>query len=161
MAVKKKASVTLSMNAKCSSHSVAQLRTRDLVSIIDEPVERHGTNLGFTPTDTALSALAGCTNTIGHKCAAKLGVDIGDLDISVKCRFNRLGVTLEEEIATPFEEIDMIVTSSGSASQDELNKVAIEVAKYCPLAKLFRGSGTIINEDWRTAGYKYSRERDQ
>lgn len=152
MTVKMKTSVTLSVNAKCSSHSVAQVRTRDLVSIIDEPLERHGTNLGFTPTDTALSALAGCTNTIGQKCASKLGVDIGNLEISVKCRFNRLGVTLEEEIAIPFEEIDMIVTSDGSASQDELNQVATEVAKFCPLAKLFRGAGTVINEDWRKAG---------
>lgn len=151
MAVKMKTSVTLSMNAKCSSHSVAQLRTRDLVSIIDEPFERHGTNLGFTPTDTALSALAGCTNTIGHKCASRLGVDIGNLEISVKCRFNRLGVTLEEEIATPFEEIDLVVVSDGKASQDELNQVAMEVAKYCPVSKLFRGAGTIINEDWRKA----------
>lgn len=152
MAVKMKTSVTLSVDAKCHSHSVAHVRTRDLAAIIDEPVERNGTNLGFTPTDTALSALAGCTNTIGHKCAAKLGIDIGNLQISVKCRFNRLGVTLEEEIDVPFEEIDMVVVSDGAATQAELDQVATEVAKYCPLAKLFRGTGTIINEDWQKAG---------
>jgi putative redox protein len=151
MAIKLKTSVTLTIDATCSSHSVAQVRTRDLVQIIDEPLERHGTNLGFTPTDTALSALAGCTNTIGHKCASKLGVDIGNLNISVKCRFNRLGVTLAEEIATPFEEFDLTVIADGSATQEELNNVAREVAKYCPLAKLFRGAGTVINEDWRKA----------
>ncbi len=152
MAIRMKTSVTLSVDARCSSHSVAQVRTRDLSQIIDEPLERNGSNLGFTPTDTALSALAGCTNTIGHKCANKLGVDIGNLNISVKCRFNRLGVTLAGEIDVPFEEIDLVVVSDGAASQDELNKVAQEVAKYCPLAKLFRQSGTIINEDWQKAG---------
>lgn len=152
MAIKMKTSVTLSVDATCHGHSVAHVRTRDLASIIDEPVERDGTNLGFTPTDTALSALAGCTNTIGHKCAAKMGVDIGNLKISVKCRFNRLGVTLAKDIDVPFEEIDLVVIADGSATQDELNNVAAEVAKYCPLAKLFRGAGTIINEDWRAAG---------
>lgn len=152
MAVKMKTSVTLSVDATCHSHSVAHVRTRDLATIIDEPTERNGTNLGFTPTDTALSALAGCTNTIGHKCAAKLGVDIGNLNISVTCRFNRLGVTLEQEIDVPFEEIDMVIVADGSATQDELDQVAADVAKYCPLAKLFRGTGTIINEDWRKAG---------
>ena len=151
MAIKMKTSVTLSIDAVCSSHSVAQVRTRDLTAIIDEPVERHGTNLGFTPTDMALSALAGCTNTIGHKCAAKLGADIGNLNISVKCRFNRLGVTLADEIDVPFEEIDLVVVADGGASHDELQQVAAEVAKYCPLAKLFRGAGTVINEDWRKA----------
>jgi len=152
MAVKMKTSVTLSIDANCHNHSVAHVRTRDLSTIIDEPLERHGTNLGLTPTDTALSALAGCTNTIGHKCAAKLGVDIGNLKISIKCRFNRLGVTLEEEIDVPFEQIDMVVVSDGSATQGELDQVAAEVAKFCPLAKLYRGSGTIINEDWQKAG---------
>lgn len=151
MAIRMKTSVNLAIDATCHGHSVAQVRTRDLAQIIDEPVERQGTNLGFTPTDTALSALAGCTNTIGHKCASKLGVDIGNLNIAVKCRFNRLGVTLSEEIDVPFEEIDLTVVSDGSATQVELNRVAEEVAKYCPLAKLFRNAGTVINEDWRTA----------
>jgi len=151
MAIRMKTSVTLSVDAKCYGHSVAQVRTRDLAQIIDEPLERNGTNLGFTPTDTALSALVGCTNTIGQKCAHKLGVDIGNLTISVKCRFNRLGVTLAEEIAVPFEEIDLVVVADGPASQEDLNKVAQEVTKYCPLSKLFRGAGTIINEDWRKA----------
>lgn len=151
MAIKMKTSVTLAVNADCSSHSLAEVATRDLVQHIDEPTERGGTNKGFTPTDTALSALVGCTNVIGHKCASKLGIDIGHLQISAKCRFNRLGVTLAEEVDVPFESIDLVVTSDGSASPDELNLVAAEVAKYCPLAKLFRQAGTIINEDWHKA----------
>jgi len=61
-------------------------------------------------------------------------------------------VTLQEEIDVPFEEIDMVVVSDGAATQAELDQVAAEVAKYCPLAKLFRGTGTIINEDWQKAG---------
>ncbi|MFK7877251.1 MAG: OsmC family protein [Paracoccaceae bacterium] len=151
MAIKMKTSVTLSAQADCSSHSLAEVAVRDLVQVIDEPTERGGTNKGFTPTDTALSALIGCTNVIGHKCADKLGVDIGNLNISVKCRFNRLGVMLADEIDMPFEEIDLVVVADGAASHDELQKLAKEVAKYCPLAKLFRGAGTVINEEWRKA----------
>jgi len=151
MAIKMKTSVTLTARAECPSHSLAEVAVRDLVQMIDEPTERGGANKGFTPTDTALSALIGCTNVIGHKCADMLGVDIGHLQISAKCRFNRLGVTLAEEVEVPFEEIDLVVVSDGTATQDELNAVATEVAKYCPLAKLFRGAGTIINEDWRKA----------
>ena len=151
MAIKMKTSVTLTAKADCPSHSLAEVAVRDLTQMIDEPVERGGSNKGFTPTDTALSALIGCTNVIGHKCATKLGIDIGHLQISAKCRFNRLGVTLAEEIDVPFEQIDLVVISEGTATQDELNAVAAEVAKYCPLAKLFRGGGTVINEDWRKA----------
>lgn len=152
MAIKPKTSVTMAVQAECLSHSLAKVSTRDVTLLIDEPVERGGTNLGFAPTETALAALAGCTNTIGQKCAAKLGIDIGNMTVTAKSRFNRLGVTLTEEIDCPFEEIELTIIADGPASEEELAHVAEETAKYCPLAKLFRGSGTVINESWRKAG---------
>ena len=96
--------------------------------------------LGSTPIEVARSS---------RKCAAKLGVDIGHLKISVKCSFNRLGVTLSEEIDRPFEVIDLQVVSDGSASQSQLEQVANDVAKYCQLAKLFRQAGNEIKEEWK------------
>jgi putative redox protein len=102
MAIRMKTEVTLKAQAHCPSHSRADISVRDLTFAIDEPVERGGTNAGPTPTDTALSPLVGCTNVIGHKCADKLGVDIGHLDISARCTFDRRGVTLQEEIDVPF-----------------------------------------------------------
>lgn len=124
---------------------------RDLSFAIDEPEERGGTNLGPTPTDTALAALIGCTNVIGHKCANKLGIDIGTLSISAKCSFDRRGVTLEEEIEVPFQSITLEVLSSGSADQTALDLVAAETAKFCPLSKLFEAGGTTVSVLWRSA----------
>jgi uncharacterized OsmC-like protein len=149
--MKMKTTVKLRAKAKCTSHSLAHVEVRDLVQNIDEPTERGGTNLGFTPTDTALSALIGCTNVIGHKCAKQLGVDIGHLEISVVADFDRRGVTLEQEIDVPFQRIDLTVISDGSASQEDLDRVSAEVAKFCPLAKLFRTAGTELVEVWKHA----------
>ncbi len=148
MAIQMKTTVTLKAEAHCPSHSQARVAVRDLTFSVDEPTERGGTNLGPTPTDTALAALIGCTNVIGHKCAKKLGVDIGHLDISAKCAFDRRGVTLEEEIEVPFESVDLTVTSDGNASQEELENVANEVAKFCPLSKLFENAGTKLTVTW-------------
>ncbi len=152
MAIRMKTEVTLRAKADCPSHSRSDLSIRDLSFAIDEPTERGGTNAGPTPTDTALAALIGCTNVIGHKCADKLGVDIGHLEISANCGFDRRGVTLEEEIEVPFRRIDLTVRSNGSASAQELQRVAAEVKKYCPLSKLFTTAGTEIVEDWQPAG---------
>ncbi len=151
MAIKIKNTVTLKAEANCPSHSLANVTVRDLTFPIDEPTERGGTNQGPTPTDTALAALIGCTNVIGHKCADKLAIDIGHLDISVSCAFDRRGVTLAEEIDTPFQSIVLNVTCHGPATQQEIDLVATEVAKYCPLSKLFRQAGTTIEENWQTA----------
>lgn len=151
MAIKQKNTVTLKASAECPSHSLANVSVRDLVFAIDEPTERGGTNTGPTPTDTALGALIGCTNVIGNKCAKKLGVEIGLLTIDASCEFDRRGVLLSEDIDLPFQKITLDITASGSASEEELVLVAQEVAKYCPLSKLFRQAGTEIVENWKKA----------
>jgi len=148
-AIKMKTTVQLRAEAECPSHSRADIAIRDLVFAIDEPVERGGTNAGPTPTDAALAALVGCTNVIGHKCARALGVDIGHLQITALCDFDRRGVTLSEEVERPFERIVLDVVADGAASDADLARVAAEVQKFCPLSKLFRGAGTEITENWR------------
>ena len=146
-----KTTVKLRAEAACPSHSLANISIRDIAFAIDEPVERGGTNLGPTPTDAALAALIGCTNVIGHKCAAKLQIDIGHLDISAICDFDRRGVTLTEEIDIPFEKIHLKIQTGNVVSEQDLQRLQNEIAKYCPLAKLFRQAGTIIEEEWHSA----------
>ena len=148
-AIKMKTTVKLRAEAECPSHSRADIAIRDLVFVIDEPVERDGTNAGPTPTEAALSALVGCTNVIGHKCAKALEIDIGHLQITAVCDFDRRGVTLSEEIERPFERIVLNVVADGATTDEELARVATEVQKFCPLSKLFRGAGTEIIETWR------------
>ncbi len=151
MSAKMKTTVTLRAKAECSTHTRADVSIRDLNFAVDEPTERGGSNLGPTPTDTAIAALIGCTNVIGNKCASKLGVDIGHLNIDANCQFDRRGVTLEEEIEVPFQSITLTVVSLGSASEEQLQLVAIEVAKYCPLSKLFKNAGTKLEVNWSRA----------
>ena len=148
MDIRPKTTVKLRAEADCPSHSLANVSIRDLTFPIDEPTERGGTNLGPTPTDTALSALIGCTNVIGHKCANKLGIDIGHLQISAVCEFDRRGVTLTEEIDVPFSKIQLNIETTNEVSKGDLDRLAAEVAKFCPLAKLFRQAGTVIDENW-------------
>ncbi|MGI9366050.1 MAG: OsmC family protein, partial [Rhizobiaceae bacterium] len=84
------------------------------------------------------------------KCAASLGINIGHLDISAECDFDRRGVTLQEEIDVPFKRIVLRIEASEPVSESDLQSLAAEVAKFCPLAKLFRQAGTEINEEWTT-----------
>jgi len=133
----------------CPSHALTHVKVRDVGMDIDEPVERGGTNTGPSPTETAIAALVGCTNVIGHKCAKKLDVDIGHLHITADYEFDRRGVTLAEEIDVPFRRVKLTVESDGAASDEDLARVAQEVAKFCPLSKLFRQAGAQIEETWR------------
>lgn len=49
--VRPKTTVQQHIAATCPTHSRTDLQVRDLESVIDEPRERDGTNLGFTPTE--------------------------------------------------------------------------------------------------------------
>ena len=146
--MKLKNTVKLRASAQCPTHSLSRVAVRDLEFCIDEPTDRGGSNHGPTPTDTALAALIGCTNVIGHKCAKNLGIDIGELHIEASCDFDRRGVTLQEEVAIPFSRITLDITTGNSVSADELAQLAADVSSFCPLSKLFRQAGTELEERW-------------
>lgn len=151
MAVKPKTVVTYRATAACPTHARTEIPVRDLMVVIDEPVERGGTNQGPSPTEAAMTALIACTNVIGHKNAHRLGVDLGTVTIDAKCQFDRRGVLMEEEIEVPFPEVTLTVHCTTSASQEELERVGVETAKYCAIAKLFEAAGTQLTVNWRKA----------
>ena len=149
MAIKMKTVVTYRATAACPTHARTEIPVRDLNVVIDEPLERGGTNLGPTPTETAMTALIACTNVIGHKNAHRLGVDLGEVTIDAECQFDRRGVLMQEEVDVPFPAITLTVNCTTSASQDELTLVGQETAKYCAIAKLFEASGTDLTVTWK------------
>lgn len=84
------------MGAIAQTPARVKIRARDLQSIVDEPVERGGSNLGFTPTETMLGALIGCTNVIANRLASEIGISLSEMEISLTADFNRLGAMLVE-----------------------------------------------------------------
>ena len=149
MAIRQKTTITIKLSGKGTSHARAEMAVRDLTSVIDEPIERGGTNEGLSPTETAFAALIGCTNVIGSKCAKKLDIDIGHLSFDMEVDFDRRGVLLMEEVEVPFRAIRLQVTADGPASQADLDRVAEETEKYCPISKLYEQAGTDLTVNWR------------
>lgn len=151
MAIRQKTEMTIRLSGRGTSHSRSETETDGLSIVIDEPVARGGTNEGPSPTATAYAALIGCTNVIGNKCAAKLGVDIGQLSFQMEVDFDRRGVLLMDEVDVPFTAIRLEVTSDGTATEAELQEVARETEKFCPISKLYEKSGTNLTITWTKA----------
>jgi uncharacterized OsmC-like protein len=151
MAIRQKSEMTIKLTGRGTSHSRSETDVDGLTTVIDEPVARGGTGEGPSPTATAYSALIGCTNVIGTKCAEKLGVDIGHLSFEMEVDFDRRGVLLVEEVEVPFKAIRLEVTADGAASDAELARVAEETEKYCPISKLYENAGTDLTVTWRKA----------
>ncbi len=145
---KQKVNVRTKLSGNAESHSRTLLRSRDLIDVSDEPEVRGGTNEGFAPTEMALGALIACSNVITHKIAAKNGIEIDELDFDLDAQFNRLGVTLQEEVMVPFPEILLNINMTTNASDEQIEILKSDLDKYCPVAKVFSQSGSKIITEW-------------
>lgn len=146
--VRPKLLIKMRMQGQVHSHSRTEVSTRDVRTTIDEPLERGGTNQGLSPTETFVASLVGCTSVISHKIAHRHGIDLHDMAIRVEADFDRRGVTLTEEVSVPFPAMTLTVDVASAASAEQIDLLRRELAMYCPIAKLVRASGTVLNEVW-------------
>jgi len=146
--VKEKTTVTQRIQGHCPTHSRTEISVRDVKTIIDEPKERDGTNMGPTPTEAMVSALIACTNVISHKCAKKHGVEFKAMTIGAESTFDRRGTQLMAEIEVPFPKIRLIINVTTDASEADVEKVKADLHRFCPISKVVRNSGTELEEVW-------------
>lgn len=151
MAIRQKTQMTIKLTGRGTSHARSEVSVDGLTAVIDEPVARGGTGEGPSPTATAYAALIGCTNVIGNKCAKALEVEIGHLSFEMEVDFDRRGVLLMEEVDVPFTAIRLRVIADGPATQADLDRVADETQKFCPISKLYEKSGTDLTVTWHKA----------
>lgn len=146
--IRPKTVVQMRMQGESVSHSRTDISIRGLTTIIDEPIEREGTNLGMTPTETFAAALVGCTNVISHKIAHKNGIELQSMQIRLEADFDRRGVTLTEDISVPFPTMTLHIDVTTTADDVQIAQLQTELAMYCPIAKVIRMSGTELREVW-------------
>lgn len=146
--VKTKNLVRVKLSGAAESHSLTLLKTRDLVDVSDEPAERGGTNEGMAPTEFFLASLIACSNVIAHKIARKNDIQLQALDISLDAGFNRLGVTLQEEIDLPFPDIKLCIKITTDASEEQLQILQRDLPRFCPISKMIEQAGSKIDTEW-------------
>jgi putative redox protein len=146
--VREKTTVTQRIRGDCPTHARTDVATRDVKTVIDEPKERDGTNMGLTPVETMVAALIGCTNVISHKCARKHGVEFKAMSIEAESTLDRRGTQLLEEIEVPLPKIRLVIHVTTDASEADVEKVKTDLHRFCPIAKVVRNSGTQIEEIW-------------
>jgi len=146
--IRQKTTVKARQSGVGQTHSRSQVRVRDVIGIIDEPLERDGTNLGLSPTETMMSGLIGCTNVISKKIAKKHGVTFGEMKIEMSYDFNRLGTMMMEEVAVPFDNLVLDIDVQTDATDAQMDTIRHELEMYCPVAIVFRAAGMTITENW-------------
>lgn len=146
--MKIKTVVRTKLTGVAESHSLTLLKTRDLVDVSDEPLERGGTNEGMAPTELFLGALIACSSVVSHKIAKQNDIHLEALEIALDAGFNRLGVTLQEEIDLPFPDIKLRIEVTTEATAEQMAILKRDLPRFCPVAKMISKAGTKIETEW-------------
>lgn len=146
--VRQKINIAMKLSAHSETHTRMRVSVRDVDSVIDEPLVRGGTNQGLTPTETLMSSLIGCTNVMTYHIAHAMGVEVTSMDTALSAQFDKRGVMLLEEVERPFSNIILDIEIISNATAEQLDKIKGDLKKYCPIAKVLRGSGVTITENW-------------
>jgi len=146
--IRQKKNVQMKLSATAETHARTRIKVRDVEGLIDEPEARGGTNQGLTPTETLMASLIGCTNVITQRIAHGMGVVVSAMDIRVSVDFDRQGVMLEKDIEQPFSDLVMDIDITTDATEAQMAAIKSDLAKFCPVAKVIRGSGINVTENW-------------
>jgi len=127
------------------------ISTRDVSTITDEPIERGGTNVAPSPTETLMAALVGCTNTIVTKIAKSMDLNFSVNEINCEAEFDRRGVLLDERVDVPFPTVKLIIDVNTNATDQQLDTIREKLPQYCPVSMVMRQAGTNIIEEWKVS----------
>ncbi|MEP5155374.1 OsmC family protein [Planktotalea sp.] len=148
MAVKEKPIWKFKINGQqeTSTKSTASARTQKV--IIDEPVQRGGTDLGPMPVEYVFMGLSGCTHVISNKLAKANGIEFRDMDIEIEVMMDSHGTRLINPIDIPFPEVDIHITANYDGPREGAMAVVEKLGAHCAVSKMLRESGTRVTEHW-------------
>lgn len=148
MVVTKTPLVPIRMSAKAPTPARTHVKVLRHEIVMDEPESRHGTDLGPTPLDTLVAALAGCTNVVLNRIAAENGVEIRGLALELSGRLDVRGIRGIEEIDRPLRRIDLRIKFETSAEPDQVELLRSRLCRRCAVSVIFREAGIDVNETW-------------
>ena len=124
------------VEGESESSTRINLRSGSKQMIIDEPFQMGGTDMGPTPVQALLFALAGCLNVTGNFVAKEMGLPLEKMKITIEgslnpCKF--MGMSDEERAG--FISIDVIIKPSFSMNveKEKIKEWINETERRCPV----------------------------
>lgn len=152
MQIKEKPIWTFRVSGTQQSKTRSIVRSRDIEIMIDEPLERGGTNQGPMPVETMIMGLVGCTHVITNKLATHHGVTITSMDVDVVTTMDSRGTRLIEPIDVPFPEVALEITAEMEGPDAAIDAVISSLRHHCAVSKMLQMSGSNVTETWTING---------
>lgn len=152
MAIKEKPIWTFKTVAKAETTTKSHVMSRDVKMIIDEPIERGGTNEGPMPVEMVFAGLAGCTHVISNKLAKANEVVIEDMEIEIITTMDSHGTRLIKPIDVPFPKVILNINATMTGHPEGIEAIIRDLKSHCAVAMMLRQSGSEVIENWTVNG---------
>jgi putative redox protein len=150
--VKEKPIWKFNVNGRHNSSTQSVVEARGKSAIIDEPIQRGGTDEGPMPVEYVFMGLAGCTHVISNKLAAANGIEFTSMDIDINVTMDSHGTRLINPIDVPFPSVTLNITAEFEGPREGAVKVSEVLREYCAVSKMLQESGTVVVENWTLNG---------
>ncbi len=112
-----------------------ETRSRQHVSIVDQPVAGGGTDAGPTPLEYLFISLAGCIITIGHIVAKQRRLPVRNIAVHVEGELDTdVLMGKRQDVRAGFTGIRVRVNIDADMTQEEKEAFLREVDARCPIS---------------------------
>jgi uncharacterized OsmC-like protein len=118
--------------------TVVDVRVRDHSFTVDEPAGLGGTDTAANPVEYALAALGSCQVITYQFWAAKLGIPLASVKVTVDGDLDLHGFFGFSDTRPGFTDVRVTVELDGPAGADRYAELKRQVDEHCPVLDLFR-----------------------
>ena len=118
--------------------TVVNVRVRDHSFAVDEPAPLGGTDTAANPVEYALAALGSCQVITYQFWAAKLGIPLDAITVTVDGDLDLHGFFGFADVRPGFTDVRIVVDLQGPASAQRYEQLRQQVDAHCPVLDLFR-----------------------
>lgn len=118
---------------------------------LDEPVAAGGTDTAPTPLEYVVGALNGCVTVLVDLVAADLGITVEHVVTDAVAEQDRDGIAGVPGVRTHFSSVRLDVRVTSSADAEQLEALAAEVERRCPMVNLLRDAHVEVDVVWNAA----------
>ena len=133
-----KAKAVFSVEGSLVGLTEVDLRSRGHIVKVDEPPTLGGQDLGASPVEHALIALASCQAITYRFWAAKLGIELDGLEVTAEGDLDVRGFFgFDDGVRPGFTSVRLQITPTGPESAERYQELADAVDAHCPVLDLF------------------------
>lgn len=150
---REKMEIKVMVEGKAESPTRMNIKSGKFSMVIDEPEQMGGTDLGPSPMQALLMALAGCLNITGHFVARERNLKLNDMDIHIEGIMNPgtfMGMPSNDRAG--FREIQVHIDADfDRASTEDIEQWLHDTEARCPVTdNIKQKTNIVVNTEQHT-----------